>query len=137
MLQTNKCLQCGEVLHGRVDKKFCGDQCRATYNNRMKRKHEAFILSTNKTLRRNRTILRSLCPLGKATVRREALEEMGFDFSKFTSLYKMKELTYYLSYEYGFAPIVERSISEGRYVQKVLIIQKQSFMDGTFDPWSW
>ena len=95
MLQSHKCLQCGEALQGRVDKKFCGDQCRATYNNRMKRKHEARILDTNKALRRNRTILRSLCPLGKATVRKEALLEMGFDFSRFTSIFPTQGKNYY------------------------------------------
>lgn len=29
------CLTCGEHLHGRADKKFCGDYCRATFNNKL------------------------------------------------------------------------------------------------------
>ncbi|MBC7863150.1 MAG: DUF2116 family Zn-ribbon domain-containing protein, partial [Bacteroidia bacterium] len=31
---TKKCPECGESYLGRVDKKFCSDQCRNTYNNR-------------------------------------------------------------------------------------------------------
>ena len=135
MLQANTCLECGEALHGRTDKKFCGDQCRATYNDRAKRTHEAFIIETNKQLRRNRTILRTLCPLGKATIRREALAEMGFDFTRFTSLYRTSKNLYYLCYEYGYMAITETSTLEKRPIQKVVIIQKQAFMSAPYDPW--
>ena len=30
---NNKCLHCGEKLIGRVDKRFCDDQCRNTWHN--------------------------------------------------------------------------------------------------------
>ncbi|MFA6947300.1 MAG: DUF2116 family Zn-ribbon domain-containing protein, partial [Pedobacter sp.] len=30
-----ECLDCGAALRGRTDKKFCDDQCRSNFNNRM------------------------------------------------------------------------------------------------------
>ena len=130
-----KCLNCEKSLSGRIDKKFCDDQCRASYNNRTRRSSEAQIIAANKIIRRNRTILRSLCPLGKATVRREVLKEMGFDFSLFTSIFPYRGNVYYFSYEYGFMPAQEKSFSEGKIIQKVVIIQKQDYMLKPFDPW--
>ncbi|MBC7654417.1 MAG: DUF2116 family Zn-ribbon domain-containing protein, partial [Oligoflexus sp.] len=31
-----QCLDCGNSIKGRADKKFCDDQCRSNYNNRIK-----------------------------------------------------------------------------------------------------
>ncbi|RED93040.1 hypothetical protein C7460_12764, partial [Marinoscillum furvescens DSM 4134] len=76
------------------------------------------------------------CPDGKATVRKSRLLEHGFSFQYFSSIYQSHQLTYYFSYEYGFAPIVETSRSDGQPVQKVLIIQSQEHMKGVFDPWA-
>ncbi|XOV95388.1 MAG: hypothetical protein ACFHWX_05790 [Bacteroidota bacterium] len=88
----------------------------------------------NTRLRRNRTILKSLCPIGKATVRREVLDEMGFDFKYCTSFYGKPGKIYFFCYEYGYMPIVEKSINEQHPVQKVLIVQKQKFTENS-DPW--
>ena len=131
-----ECLACAKPLSGRIDKKFCDDQCRATYNNRNKKAHEELIHSTNKALRKNRMILKSLCPNGKATVRKEVLIEMGFDFNVFTSIFPAKGKLYYFSYEFGIMPILETSISEGVPVKKVLIIERQPFMSA-YDPWKY
>lgn len=30
-----KCLECGEKIVGRADKKFCNDYCRNAYNNNL------------------------------------------------------------------------------------------------------
>ena len=136
MLSNHTCLTCGEALQGRIDKKFCSDQCRASYNNRNRKPHENAIKILNAQLRKNRTILKTLCPLGKATVRREVLLEMGFSFRHFTSIYGNKSSTYFLNYDYGFMPIVEQSITDGTTVQKVVIVQQQSFMKD-FDPWKY
>jgi hypothetical protein len=35
-MDTKTCLQCGTELRGRIDKKFCDDQCRTAYNNSIK-----------------------------------------------------------------------------------------------------
>ena len=85
-------------------------------------------------LRRNRTILKSLCPIGKATVRKEVLDEMGFDFGYHTSFFGKPGKLYFFCYDYGYMPLVERSLTEQHPVKKVMIIQKQNFADRA-DPW--
>lgn len=132
---TKTCLFCGRMLTGRLDKKYCDDQCRASYNNRSRQPHEKQIMETYRRLRRNRTILKSLCPTGKATVRKEILVEMEFDFGLFTSIFPSRNNVYYFSHEFGYMPLREKSLNEERIVQKVLIIQRQPFMEKPFDPW--
>lgn len=135
-MDNKTCLGCGKPLQGRIDKKYCGDQCRATFHNQHKRKHERIIHAVNRQIRKNRTILKQLCPDGKATVRKTRLVDLGFSFQYFSSIYKEGQLTYYFSYEYGFAPIIQLSRTEGQMIQKVLIIQYQEHMKGKFDPWN-
>ena len=89
-------------------------------------------LTTNisQTLRNNRRILKTLCPQGKATVRKNVLDEMGYDFSLFTSLFlTQNRQVYYLCYDYGLAPL-----SDDHGVKRVLIISRQPYMTG-WDPW--
>lgn len=119
-----QCLQCGKSLTGRVDKKFCDAYCRNSYNNQNKSNDELMIKATNTTLRKNRRILKSLCPEGKTVVRRKVLVDMGFDHRYFTNIYRSsKGNTYYLCYDYGFAPIKEGG------KDKILIIHRQDYMD--------
>ena len=100
------CLTCGEPLVGRSDKKFCTDQCRFSYNNKVKRKNEKLILDINKILRRNRAILKQFNPEGKTTVRSSVLLKVGFDFRYFTHAYKTRNnIDYHFCYEYGYHKI--------------------------------
>lgn len=129
MNATRNCAFCGNAVTGRQDKKFCSDQCRYLFNNQSKAESQRGILDVNKRLRKNRSILKSLCPHGKATVRRTVLADLGFDITVFTSLFVTStKQVYYLCYEYGFSPIVERGI------QKAIIISRQPYMS-VWDPW--
>ena len=134
-MDHEKCMSCDRPLAGRADKRFCDGQCRANYHNQHKRKSERMIGAVNRQIRKNRSILRKLCPEGKATVRKDRLIDSGFSFQYFSSIYEVGKLTYYFSYEFGFAPIVQLSKTEGLQVHKVLIIQYQENMKGKFDPW--
>ena len=78
-LKAQRCKYCGNAVHGRLDKQFCDDQCRNTYNNKSKRKDEQYILQINSQLRKNRRILKTLSPVGKSTVRKEVMVAMGYD----------------------------------------------------------
>ncbi len=128
-LSSKICLECGKSLSGRSDKRFCDAYCRNTYNNRRKSDDELHIQSINRQIRRNRRILKTLCPDGKATIRRDVLEKMGFDYRYFSGIYEAK-LKYYLSYDYGFAAIMDNG------KEKALIIQKQNYMDDyQINPW--
>ncbi len=105
-MKAKKCLECGYEISGRVDKKFCSDQCRNTYNNREKRDSNIYVRNVNNILRKNRRILQALNPKGKAKVHRNKLNEKGLHFDYHTSTYTTKAgKTYIFCYDYGYLPI--------------------------------
>jgi predicted nucleic acid-binding Zn ribbon protein len=98
-----QCEQCGEAFTGRVDKRFCSDYCRTTYNNRVNRDVANFVRNVNSILRRNRRVLEELNPEGKTRVHREKLLERGFKFSYFTNEYVTKSgKVYRFCYDQGY-----------------------------------
>lgn len=102
----NYCLDCGTPLMGRVDKKFCNDQCRNNYHNKENREESTLIRNVNTILRKNRNVLRDLNPVGKAKVKKHELVTLGFNFKYFTNLYKTKDgRIYYFVYEHGYIDI--------------------------------
>lgn len=129
------CLYCQKTMTGRFDKKFCDDQCRSSYHNQHKRKQERIIAAVNRQIRKNRSILKKFCPEGKSTVKKERLEEAGFSFQYFSSIYQTTKLTYYFCYEYGNAAIIQPSSLIGAMMALVRIIQHQDHMKGKIDPW--
>jgi hypothetical protein len=106
MTTKKTCLDCGEPIKGRADKKFCSDLCRNSYNNKLNADSTNHVRNINNILRRNRRIIEELTPEGKASVHKSKLNEKGFDFNYFTNTYKNKNGdTYYFCYEYGYLPI--------------------------------
>jgi hypothetical protein len=125
-----RCPQCDKPIIGRLDKRFCDAYCRNTYNNRVKREDEQYIKDIYRILRRNRRILKTLSPQGKATVRKDVLEQIGYDFRYFSATYHSPKLLYYICYDFGFAPVIDNG------KEKAMIIQKQNYMDPyALDPW--
>ncbi len=97
------CLDCGEPLQGRADKKFCSDQCRNNYNNQLNSDHNNYMRNVNHLLRKNRRILQELNPDEKAKVHRDKLVEKGFNFNYFTNQSTTRTgSTYYFVYEQGY-----------------------------------
>ena len=97
------CLECGAKLIGRIDKKFCNDQCRNNYNNRANKDENHLMSNINRVLRKNRRILKELNPNGKIKIKKRDMEKNGFDFKYFTHIYKTKDgKVYYFCYEYGY-----------------------------------
>jgi len=102
-MSIKHCLDCGEELMGRADKKFCNDLCRNNYNNKLNKDTSNLVRNINAILRKNRRILEDLTPNGKAKVQREKLILKGFNFNFHTSIYTTKAgATYYFCYEYGY-----------------------------------
>ena len=100
------CLDCNTQLKGRTDKKFCDDQCRSNYNNRVKAEDFSFMNTVNKVLKKNRAILKAKNPDGKIKVQRDFLVRKGFDFNYHTHIYAtQKGTTYFFCYEYGYLPL--------------------------------
>jgi len=84
MKKEKTCLECGETLVGRADKKFCDDQCRSNYNNK------ANIAGTE----------------GKAKISKQKLSDKGFNFKYHTHQHQtQKGSVYKLCYDYGYLPI--------------------------------
>ena len=97
------CLECGEPIVGRADKKFCDDSCRSNYHNKTREDSVDLIRNVNYKLRKNRKILEELNPKGKSKTTAKALLKRGFDFSYVTSYYTTKAgKTYYFVYEQGY-----------------------------------
>jgi len=97
------CLDCGVLIRGRSDKKFCDDQCRNNYNNRLNSADNSVVKKINSCLKRNRDVLLRLNPTGKNRVSRGKLLESGFNFKYFTHTYgNSRGNVYYFCYEYGY-----------------------------------
>lgn len=102
-METKKCLECGEKVMGRIDKKFCSDYCRNTFNNKVNKESKNLIRNTNNRLRKNYKILSELNISGKTKVTRRKLFDNGFDFRLFTSMYTTKTGNiYFYVYNQGY-----------------------------------
>lgn len=80
------CLECGDALQGRTDKKFCGDCCRNAYHNRMRfdQAHSGTrIRMVNQILKRNREILYDIAEKRThyRTITVFHLKVVGFEFN--------------------------------------------------------
>lgn len=100
------CLDCGETIKGRSDKKFCSDQCRNSYNNRLNRSEINFIRNVQNILRRNRRILNELSSKEPTRVYRDELIERGFNFTFHTHTFTTKDgETYYFCFDQGYTDL--------------------------------
>lgn len=101
------CLECGEPVKGRIDKKFCDDQCRSNYNNKLNSDVTVTIRNINNSLRKNRRLLEEIAAKeGKGKITRQKLHDLGFNFKYFTHIHTTQKGTVYkLCYDYGYLPI--------------------------------
>ncbi len=105
MTTKKTCLDCGEPIIGRADKKFCSDQCRNSYHNHANSDANNYVRNVNNTLRKNRRVLEGLMPEDKDTtkVKRDKLLGKGFNFSYYTNTYTtQKGKVYHYCYDYGY-----------------------------------
>jgi len=99
------CLNCDAPMRGRIDKKFCDDSCRNTYNNQQNSNTTNFIRRINHALRKNRNILESLISEGEEMTKttKDKLMRKDFQFRYFTHTYETKKGSQYLfCYDYGY-----------------------------------
>ncbi len=115
------CLECDEKLIGRKDKKFCSDQCRTSFFNRMNSDQSKFMKNINNILRKNRKILESMVSGRSSKVQRHELLDEGFKFSYFTNEYCTKAgKTYRFCYEFGYVPVD---------INSFMIVQRKEYID--------
>jgi predicted nucleic acid-binding Zn ribbon protein len=100
---TKTCLECGEKIVGREDKKFCSDGCRNAYNNKINKDSTNFMRNVNNKLRKNYRILSELNVEGKSKTTKAKLLSKGFDFEYFTSVLNTNTgNTYHFVYDQGY-----------------------------------
>ncbi len=104
---TKTCINCGENIAGRADKKFCDDNCRTAYNNGNAVSRDTLVRSINYRLMKNRRVLQDLIPEeGKIKVSGQRLSNAGFEFKYHTHTYTtQKGATYVFCYDYGYLPL--------------------------------
>ena len=99
-----KCPYCNKEIEGRTDKMFCDDRCRTNYYYQVNSEHKSYIRTVNRTLLKNCGILRNLNPSGRRVVTKQYLEEQGFDFNSFTSIYTTRKgKKYYVVYDQAYS----------------------------------
>jgi hypothetical protein len=85
-IEKRYCQCCAQVLHGRMDKKFCDEGCRNNFNNQQNSVENKEIRIINRILKRNRAILLALFALEKkpTNIEKERLLLEGFNFRYMT-----------------------------------------------------
>jgi hypothetical protein len=105
-MDKKECPECGEIIKGRVDKKFCSDACRNSFNNKQNSDSNNFVRNINNALRKNRRILEESLQGEKTTLPKQKLIDKGFNFNYFTSQNTTRNNhTYKFCYEYGYLPL--------------------------------
>lgn len=101
------CLECQEVLHGRSDKKFCGDYCRNSHNNKLNSETNKTIRKINKRLKKNYTILKNNYINKQKVHTKTELINLGFDFNYITGIEINNRKKCYLLYDIGYITLTK------------------------------
>ena len=118
-MEKRACPECGDVIKGRVDKKFCSDMCRNAYNNKQNSDTTNYVRNINNSLRKNRRILEETLIGEKTTVAKQKLIDKGFNFNFYTNQITTKNNhVYTFCYEFGYLPIEDKDL--------ILIVKRKS-----------
>ncbi|SMD13346.1 hypothetical protein SAMN04488101_11674 [Pedobacter nyackensis] len=102
------CIDCSSPLNGRADKKFCDDQCRSNYNNKIRAESNSIVKSINLILKKNRDILERFSPNGNTKISSVKLMAAGFNPDYHTHTYQSpKGEDYVFCYEYGYTKLAQ------------------------------
>ena len=97
------CMECGDKIMGREDKKFCSDACRNAFNNKINKDTNNLMRNINNRLRKNYRILSDINPDGKIKTTKSKLLSKGFSFDWFTNIVQTKTgNTYFFVYDQGY-----------------------------------
>lgn len=78
------CIHCSDFVRGRSDKKFCSDQCRSSFHNKVNYDSNRFIRNINRIIKMNRNLLVKLKGLSERRLTKSQLMAKGFAFDYFT-----------------------------------------------------
>lgn len=112
-MEQKICFDCGAVIKGRRDKKFCDDFCRNAHYNKQHCDEVLLIRNIHNILRKNRRILESLLPQRQQKTRLllQKLIDTGFSIKYHTHI-ELNRLgsPRYFCYEYGYQKVGEEVI---------------------------
>lgn len=104
-MEESYCLQYGEKMRGRSDKRFCNVECKNKYHNENSTEAGKTYKRVLKILTRNRNILKEVLG-GKSTekITMEKLEGKGYERDYFTHVKEvgLKKRKYYYLFDYGY-----------------------------------
>lgn len=118
-MEKRNCPECGEIIKGRIDKKFCSDMCRNAFNNKVNSDTTNYVRNINNILRKNRRVLEeTLGEADKITVAKQKLMDKGFNFTYYTNpSVTSNNHTYLFCYEFGYLPLEQN---------RILIVKKKA-----------
>ena len=106
------CLECETPLIGRVDKKFCNDMCRNSYNNLLNKDANEYVRKVNVILRKIEEFSSLMKGSDKGKATKEQLLLNGFNFYYYTNIYQTKQgKKYYFNYELGYLELEEEQFA--------------------------
>jgi hypothetical protein len=110
-MEKRTCPECGEVIKGRIDKKFCSDMCRNAFNNKQNSDTNNYVRNINNSLRKNRRILEESLQGEKTTISKQKLVDKGFNFLFYTNQVVTKNNhTYTFCYEFGYLLLEDKNL---------------------------
>jgi predicted nucleic acid-binding Zn ribbon protein len=90
------CMECGSALVGRVDKKYCDDECRVMYHNKNRLHRIPAYMAIHQVLRRNRIILEEFKKTqSKRKLGKKELIQKGYNFEYFTHQFQKNQFGVY------------------------------------------
>ncbi len=96
------CRECGALITGRADKKFCSDMCRTSFHNREYRRKKKEMAEVNAILSANRRILEKLLEKGITELPLSDPGMQNFCAGLYTSSEQKGKRTIYHCYEYSY-----------------------------------
>ncbi|MBO8453502.1 MAG: hypothetical protein IAC07_02110 [Bacteroidetes bacterium] len=109
------CLECGdEIQYGRTDRKFCCENCKNKYHNRMTRNSRNVKLRIINSLHKNYKILERMLKLGLDSIDMTELKHLGFDPSFVTSYRKFRRHDEFCCFDIRFIMTPNRIYSVSR-----------------------
>ena len=107
------CSFCGKELLGRVDKKYCDDNCRNNHHY-ISKKHDKVLMikDVNAALMQNRKILKQLSKNNdKIIVLKQELVRNNFNFDLITNVYRTRKTEEYrVVYDYAYRCVNEKEV---------------------------
>ncbi len=118
-MKNHNCINCGNKLLGRLDKKYCSSNCKNQYNYNRRKNTKFETRGIDSILHRNREILDTI--MGpkrfKMEISKTELSLMGFQYKYITGIHtNSKGKLYHIVYNFAWMEFTE---------QKVLIVKNR------------